>query len=60
MTISPTMYRAICEIAENGERLPAHELNVDRRTVGALARRGFITVDRGHAFVTDRAWAALA
>ena len=58
--MSRTMQAAILEIAENGERLSPADLNVSRRTVVALAKRGFIAIERGVPIVTDRGWSALA
>ena len=55
-----TMQAAILEIAENGERFAPTDLNVSRRTVEALAKRGFIALERGIPVVTDRGWSALA
>lgn len=57
--MSRTQYAAILEIAENGERFPSHELNVARRTVESLARRGWIALFGGRAIVTAAGWQAL-
>jgi len=57
--MSRTQYAAILEIAENGERFPPHDLNVARRTVKSLARRGWIALLGGRAIVTAAGWQAL-
>jgi len=57
--MSRTQYAAILEIAENGERYAPHDLNVARRTVEGLARRGWIALLDGHAIVTTAGWQAI-
>lgn len=53
-------YYAIMHIAEYGERFAPHDLNVARRTVASLARRGWIAVVNGRAVVTAAGWEAVA
>ena len=60
MTITQAQYDALIEIAENGERFKANELNIRPQTVEAIAKRGWIEVINGYAFVTGKAWAELA
>jgi hypothetical protein len=52
-------YDAILEISENGERFAPHDLNVSKRTVVSLARRGWIKIENGMAVVTQEAWEAM-
>lgn len=52
-------YEAIMEIAEYGGRFAPHDLNVPRRTVASLARRGWIAIERGRAIVTPAGWLAV-
>lgn len=58
--ISKAQYDAILEIAQNGERFKASDLNIRTATVAAIAKRGWIEVVNGHAFVTDKAWSEIA
>ncbi len=51
---------AIMEIAENGERYAPHDLNVPKRTVASIAKRGWIALINGRAEVTPQGWAAVA
>jgi hypothetical protein len=57
--MSPAQYDAIMEIAENGERFAPQDLNVPRRTVASLARRGWIAIAAGRAIVTPAGWLAV-
>ena len=57
--MSPAQYVAIMEIAENGERFAPQDLNVARRTVASLARRGWIAIAAGRAVVTPAGWLAV-
>ena len=57
--MSRTQYAAILEIAQNGERFSPHDLNVARRTIESLARRGWIALLGGRAIVTAAGWQAL-
>lgn len=55
--MTAAQYDAIIEIAENGERFKAHDLNIRPQTVDAIAKRGWVEIVNGHAMVTDKAWA---
>ena len=58
--MTEAQYRAMLEIAENGERFPAYELNIRPATISAIAKRGWVSVLGNHAFVTQKGWEALA
>lgn len=43
---------AFKEISQNGEQFRACDLNISRRTVVSMAKRGWIDVDGEKAFIT--------
>lgn len=55
-----TQYDAIQEIAENGERFRACDLNIRPQTFAAIAKRGWVEIVNSHAFVTYKGWQAVA
>lgn len=57
--MTKTQIAAILEVAENGERFAAHNLNISARTVRSLAVRGWVSIENGSAVVTAAGWAAL-
>lgn len=58
--MTAAQYDAIMEIADNGERFKAYDLNIRPQTVAAIAKSGWIEVVDGHAFVTEDGWNAVA
>lgn len=58
--MTEAQYRAILEVAENGERFPTYELNIRPATAAAIAKRGWISVLGNRAFVTPKGWEALS
>lgn len=53
-------YDALMEIAENGERFAARDLNISARTVASIAKRGWIAMQGETPVVTEKGWQAVA
>lgn len=59
--MTKAMYDAIMEVAENGERFAARDLNVSARTMNAAHRAGYVANRVGGGLVvTAKGWAAVA
>ena len=59
MTIA--QYDALLEVLSNGDKFKAYDLNIPKRTVASIAKKGWVSVTKsGRAFVTEEGFAALA
>ena len=58
--MTKAQYYAMLEIAENGERFGVDGLNVAKRTMIGLVRRGWADISGKVPVVTDAGWKAVA